>query len=153
VKDFRQLRPTEWKPTAGRDWKEVKSAILYRIEDQAANACGRGMLIEKKVVAVPPDTDVVDLGAKIQAQAMQLGLARAKEVFVVADGAHWIWNLIEEHFSQATVCRYGRPQRPDWFRFDGIRLRPVPRPIETSRPVLVSSRAGPHARHRRRAQK
>ena len=83
-------------------WKELKSAIIYRLEDRAANACGRGMLIEKKVVAVPPDTDVIDLGAKIQEQAMRQGLARAKEVFVVADGALWIWKLIEDRFSQAT---------------------------------------------------
>lgn len=83
-------------------WKEVKSAIVYRLEDRAANASGRGMLIEKKVVAVPPETDVLDLGARIQAQAMRLGLARAKEVFVVADGALWIWNLIEDRFRQAT---------------------------------------------------
>ena len=83
-------------------WKEVKSAIVYRLEDRAANASGRGMLIEKKVVAVPPETDVLDLGARIQEQAMRLGLARAKEVFVVADGALWIWNLIEDRFRQAT---------------------------------------------------
>ncbi|MFZ4780519.1 MAG: hypothetical protein ACOYM3_34635 [Terrimicrobiaceae bacterium] len=83
-------------------WKEVKSAIVYRLEDRAANASGRGMLIEKKVVAVPPETDVLDLGARIQEQAMHLGLARAKEVFVVADGALWIWNLIEDRFRQAT---------------------------------------------------
>lgn len=83
-------------------WKEVKSAVVYRLEDRAANASGRGMPIEKKVVAVPPDTDVVDLGALIHAQAMRSGLARAKEVFIVVDGAVWIWNLIEDRFSQAT---------------------------------------------------
>jgi len=83
-------------------WKEVKSAIVYRLEDRATNASGRGMLIEKKVVAVPPDTDVVDLGAMIQAQAMSLGLTRAKEILVVADGALWIWNLIDDRFVQAT---------------------------------------------------
>jgi len=83
-------------------WKEVKSAIVYRLEDRAANDSGRGMLIEKKVVAAPPNTEVVDLGAMIQAQAMRSGLVRAKEVFVVADGAIWIWNLIEDRFAQAT---------------------------------------------------
>ena len=83
-------------------WKEVKSAIVYRLEDRAANDSGRGMLIEKKVVAAPPNTEVVDLGAMIQAQAMRSGLVRAKEVFVVADGAIWIWNLIEDRFRQAT---------------------------------------------------
>ena len=60
------------------------------------------MLIEKKVVAVAPDTDVVALGAMLQEQAARSGMLRAKSVFVVADGALWIWNLIEERFSQAT---------------------------------------------------
>lgn len=83
-------------------WKEVKSAVIYRLEDQASNDSGRGMLIEKKVVAVPPDTDVVALGAMIKAEAMRCGLAYAKEVFIVADGAVWIWNMIEDRFSQAT---------------------------------------------------
>ena len=83
-------------------WKEVKSAIIYRLEDRATNASGRGMLIEKKVVAVPPETDVLDLGARIQAQAMLLGLARAKEVFIVIDGVIWIWKLVEDCFSEAT---------------------------------------------------
>ena len=101
-------RGTDWGVEPGPpalervSWKEVKSAIVYRLEDRAANASGRGMLIKKKVVAVAPDTDVVDLGAMIQAQAMRLGLARAKEVFVVADGALWIWNLIEDRFTRAT---------------------------------------------------
>ena len=43
-------------PTLERvSWKEVKSAIIYRLEDRATTASGRGMLIEKKVVAVPPN--------------------------------------------------------------------------------------------------
>lgn len=83
-------------------WREVKSAVVYRLEDRAENSSGRGMLIEKKVVAVAPGTDVVDLGAMIQAQAMRCGMARATEVFVVADGAVWIWNLIEDRFAWAT---------------------------------------------------
>ena len=83
-------------------WKEVKSAIIYRLEDRVANACGRGMLIEKKVVPVPPETDVLDFGARIQEQAMYQGLVRAKEVFAVVDGAVWIWNLLDERFRQAT---------------------------------------------------
>lgn len=82
-------------------WKEVKSAVVYRLEDRAEDANGRGTLIEKKVVAVPPDTDVVSFGEMVHAQALSSGLARAKEVFVVADGAVWIWNLVEDRFSQA----------------------------------------------------
>ena len=34
--------------------------------------------------------------------AMQAGLARAGEAIVLGDGAHWIWDLAEEHFPGAT---------------------------------------------------
>lgn len=101
-------RGTDWGAAPGPadlervSWKEVKSAVIYRLEDRGSNASGRGMLIEKKVVAAPPDTDVVELGARIQAMAMRCGLARAKEVFVLADGALWIWNLIADRFAEAT---------------------------------------------------
>lgn len=83
-------------------WREVKSAVVYRVEDRAENASGRGMLIEKKVVAAAPGTDVVDFGSMVQEQAMRCGLARARQVFVVADGAVWIWRLIEDRFATAT---------------------------------------------------
>jgi hypothetical protein len=144
-------------------WKEVKSAILYRLEDRAANASGRGMLIEKKVVAVPPETDVVDLGARIQAQAMQLGLARAKEVFVVADGALWIWNLIEDRFSQATktldfyhgsehlwsLAHHLHPDSPElakaWIKplLHDLRHTPEHRVIHTLEELLADNPADP----------
>jgi hypothetical protein len=83
-------------------WREVKSAVLYRLEDRAQNSSGRGMIIDKKVVAVAPGTEVLDLGAMIQEQAIGCGIARATNVFVVADGAIWIWNLIEDRFASAT---------------------------------------------------
>jgi hypothetical protein len=144
-------------------WKEVKSAILYRLEDRAANASGRGMLIEKKVVAVPPETDVLDLGAKIQAQAMRLGLARAKEVFVVADGALWIWNLIEDRFSQATktldfyhgsehlwsLAHHLHPEHPElaaaWINplLHQLRHNPQHRVIHTIEELLAKNPADP----------
>ena len=57
-------------------WREVKSAVVYRVEDRAENASGRGMLIEKKVVAAAPGTDVVDFGSMVQEQAMRCGLAQ-----------------------------------------------------------------------------
>ncbi len=103
---------------------------------------------QKRSGRVPPDTNVLDLGARVQAQAIGLGLARAKEVFIVADGALWIWNLIEDGFHQATKTLdfYHDSEHPwslarhlhtDCSRIDGIRLRPVPRSIGTSRPKMT----------------
>ncbi|MCX6930753.1 MAG: hypothetical protein NT154_47255 [Verrucomicrobia bacterium] len=83
------------------NWKEVKSAVIYRLEQSVKKASGRGMLIEKYVVACPPDTEPVDFGAAVQAEARRRGLARARKAYVVIDGAVWLWNLAQDRFSQA----------------------------------------------------
>jgi hypothetical protein len=83
-------------------WHEVKSAVIYRLERRAANDSGRGMLIEKFVVATPPETSPVDFGAAVQSEARRRGLGRAKYVYLVMDGAIWLWDLAEDRFAQAS---------------------------------------------------
>ena len=83
------------------NWKEVKSAVIYRLEQRVKKASGRGMLIEKYVVACPPDTEPVDFGAAVQAEARRRGLGRARKVYVVMDGAVWLWNVAQDRFRQA----------------------------------------------------
>ncbi|HWT82652.1 MAG TPA: UPF0236 family protein [Candidatus Methylomirabilis sp.] len=82
-------------------WHEVKSAVIYRLERRAANDSGRGMLVEKFVVATPPETSPVDFGAAVQAEARRRGMGRAKYVYLVMDGAIWLWELAEDRFAQA----------------------------------------------------
>ena len=48
-------------------------------------ASGRGLLLEKYIVASPPETLPVDFGAAVQAEALRRGLGRAKKVYVVID--------------------------------------------------------------------
>ena len=33
------------------EWREIKSAVIYRLEQRVENASGRGLLLEKYVVA------------------------------------------------------------------------------------------------------
>jgi hypothetical protein len=82
-------------------WHEVKSAVIYRLERRAANDSGRGMLLEKFVVATPPETSPVDFGSAVHSEASRRGLGRAKQVYLVMDGALWLWELAEDRFSQA----------------------------------------------------
>jgi hypothetical protein len=84
-------------------WHEIKSAVIYRLEQAVKTAGGRGMLLEKYVVATAPQTDPVDFGAAVQAEASRRGLGRAKRVYVVMDGAVWLWLLAKERFSEATL--------------------------------------------------
>jgi hypothetical protein len=80
-------------------WHEIKSAVIYRLEQRAQNASGRGMLIDKHLVAMPPDTSPVDFGAAVQAEALRRGLGRAKTVYLVMDGALWLWELAADRFA------------------------------------------------------
>jgi len=83
-------------------WHEVKSAVMFRLEDQATTAGGRGWLIEKQVVLREPETEPLVFGKAVQAEAMRRGLAEAEEVYLVMDGAVWLWHLREDRFKNWT---------------------------------------------------
>ena len=83
-------------------WHEVKSAVIYRLDQSVTTGKSRRVLLKKYVVATPPETSPVDFGAAVQAEAMRRGLARAKRVYVVMDGAVWLWSLAQDRFAEAT---------------------------------------------------
>jgi hypothetical protein len=83
------------------EWREIKSAVIYRMDQAAQTAGGRGLLVTKHVVACAPETDPVDFGQAVQAEALRRGLGRARKVYVVIDGAVWLWALTEARFQEA----------------------------------------------------
>jgi hypothetical protein len=84
-------------------WHEIKSAVIYRMEQRAQSAGGRGLLVEKFAVATPPETTPLDFGAAVQAEARRRGLGRAKVVYLVMDGAVWLWDLAQDRFADAVL--------------------------------------------------
>jgi hypothetical protein len=46
-------------------------------------------------------TTAEDFGPRLSTLAQRVGLQRAKQVIILADGARWIWNLAEEQFPGA----------------------------------------------------
>jgi len=83
------------------EWREIKSAVIYRLEQRVENASGRGLLLEKYAVATPPETSPVDFGKQVQQEALRRGLARAQVVYLVMDGAVWLWDLAQDRFKDA----------------------------------------------------
>ena len=83
------------------DWREVKSAVIYRLEQRVENASGRGLLLEKYTVATPPETSPVEFGRQVHQEALRRGLARAQFVYLVMDGAVWLWDLALDRFKDA----------------------------------------------------
>src|SRR5262249_28589802 len=80
------------------DWREIKSAVIYRLEQRVQKPSGRGILLEKYVVATPPETAPLEFGQQVHHEAMRRGLARAGVVYLVMDGAVWIWDVAEDRF-------------------------------------------------------
>lgn len=81
-------------------WHEIKSAVIYRLRDQAELSPKRRALISKHVVATPAETDPVTFGQQVQRQAYRMGLGQAASVYVVMDGGIWLWNIFEDRFKQ-----------------------------------------------------
>lgn len=81
-------------------WQECKSAVIYRLAQAAKTAGDRGLLVEKHVVAYHGDP--LEFGRRVQAEARRRGLGQVPQVYIVADGGVWIWNIVADRFATAT---------------------------------------------------
>ena len=81
------------------EWHEVKAATIYRVDQVAEKASGRRQILQKFWVLAPTQTPPEEFGRAVHAEAIRRGMGKAKYVFVLADGAVWIWNLIEDRFA------------------------------------------------------
>lgn len=124
-------------------WHEVKSAVIYRLERRVANDRGRGMLIEKFVVATPPETSPVDFGTAVQAEARRRGMGRAKYVYLVMDGAIWLWELAEDRFAQASkTLDFHHARDHLWAVANSLHGEATPQAKAWVQPLLQSLRKG-----------
>ena len=80
-------------------WHEMKSAIIFRLNQRARTQSGRPMILNKAYVAWRGASD--EFGRRLYAEALRQGLNQAQKVYVVADGAVWIWNLVADRFGEA----------------------------------------------------
>lgn len=76
------------------EWHEQKVGVFYH-QDQNAE----GMLLEK--VSLGWQGEAVELGERLHWEACRRGLGRARQSLAVADGAPWIWRLIEQRWKDA----------------------------------------------------
>lgn len=92
------VKPAE-QPAARVAWHEVKTAKIFRLEDRGHSLSGRAFVVESFSVAYRGDA--YEFGRRVHSEALRRGLVQAERVWVVADGAAWIWNLVEDRFQQA----------------------------------------------------
>lgn len=134
-------------------WHEIKSAVIYRLEQRAQSAGGRGFLIEKFVVATPPETSPVDFGAAVQAEALRRGLGRAQVVYLVMDGAVWLWELAADRFAGAVkTLDFHHARDHVWALAHALHGQDTPEAQAWVKPLLRSLRGGQEARVVRRLE-
>jgi hypothetical protein len=102
------LKPAD-APGKRIQWRDIKLAVIYRLDQLVEKALSsadpatrpRREILQKFWVAAPSGTPPEEFGRHVHAQALRRGMAGAKNIFLVCDGALWIWNIIQERFQSA----------------------------------------------------
>ena len=99
-------RATQWgdKPPDKKadriQWHEIKSAVIFRLEDRGQTNSGRRFLIHKQVLAMPVNTEPTDFAQAVHREALRMGMAKAQKVYVIQDGAVYLWAIFEDRFAR-----------------------------------------------------
>lgn len=90
-----------WKKTQQKriEWHEMKMGVYYPLEQAVERQAGRAQLVEKVVVSTLGEA--VELGEQLHWEALRRGLARARDLEMLGDGAHWIWHLKQHRWAGA----------------------------------------------------
>jgi gluconate kinase len=85
----------------GSSWKEMKLGMVFRSKDvfklnRKNESC---TITQKEYVTYFGSVDVFK--EQLFAAAVRAGYGKVKNVVVIGDGAHWIWNLCDELFPDA----------------------------------------------------
>jgi hypothetical protein len=89
----------------------------------------------------------VDFGAAVQAEGRRRGLGRAKTVYLVMDGAVWLWELAEDRFAEALkTLDFHHARDHLWALAHELHGKDAPEAGAWVKPLLCSLRNGREVR-------
>lgn len=80
-------------------WHWVYTGTCFRLEHRIRKGKERALITQRSYVATRQGIE--SLTQQLHFESMLRGLGQAQRVLVIADGALWIWKLVEERFSEA----------------------------------------------------
>lgn len=80
------------------EWKDIKSAVLFKLSHVVGVGQKRHALLTRHVVAVPADAGPESFGEAVERAAVRMGLREARAVYYFSDGGAYLWNLYEYRF-------------------------------------------------------
>lgn len=90
-------------------WKEYKLGAVYTTITQVSRTRPDQLVVRAQDISFVGDlVDAETFGPRLWCEAARRGVPTAREVIVIGDGAHWIWNLAAAHFP-------GALQIVDWY--------------------------------------
>lgn len=81
-------------------WHWVYTGTIFRLDQRGTTASGRPVIAERGFVATR--LGLAAFRQQLYTEAILRGLLQAEHVLVVADGALWIGNLVDDRFKGAT---------------------------------------------------
>jgi hypothetical protein len=88
---------------AGEDvgrWHWVYTGTVFRLDQRGTTESGRPIIADRGFIATR--RGIESFQRQLYAEALQRGYLAAETVLILADGAIWIWNLVEDRFKGAT---------------------------------------------------
>jgi|CXWL01.1.fsa_nt_gi hypothetical protein len=83
-------------------WHWVYVGTVFRLDHRGETAAGRAFISHRGYACTRLGVEA--LMSQLYRQAIDCGLGQAREVLVIADGAIWIWNAVNDRFPKAR-CR------------------------------------------------
>lgn len=80
-------------------WHWVYTGTIFRLDHRGTGSSSRPVITERGYVATRAGLE--SFRNQLYAESLRRGLAQAETVLVLADGAVWIWNLVNDRFPQA----------------------------------------------------
>lgn len=107
---------------SGTSWREMKLGLVFADYNKIRTKDGKNIIMDKEYVTY--FGEVKEFKKLLFDAAVRAGYGRIKEVVVIGDGAHWIWNMCEELFPDAVqildyyhlsenVHKFGRYLNPE----------------------------------------
>ncbi len=80
-------------------WHWVYLATVFRLDHRGRTAGDRALITQRGYVATRLGVEA--LMSQLYREAIARGLGQAQQVLVIADGALWIWNAVQDRFPEA----------------------------------------------------
>lgn len=96
------FRPTPGSPKGTAVWREVKLAVLARLDQRLRkDGVAQVKLARRRLVAVLGDIDA--LAARLRLEALRQGITVAPAVVWISDGARGLWRLFHDYLAPLGV--------------------------------------------------